>query len=126
MLRPDLKGLGFDVETGKSAGDKIHRPVLFGENGEPELHYYVDAYQPNWRCGLEVEAGRARKGNAIYRDIVQELVMVQVDTLALAVPNVYKYSAGENRAFEKTKSVVDTLYSTHRFDPPYGLLLIGY
>lgn len=126
VLRPDLGDLGFDVETGKSAGDKIHRPVLFGENGEPDLHYYVDAYHEDWRCGLEVEAGRAWKGNAVYRDIVQALVMVEVDTLALAVPNVYKFSAGRNPAFDKTKSVVDTLYSTHRFEPPYRLLLIGY
>jgi hypothetical protein len=104
--------------------------VLFGANGEPDLQYYVDAYQPEWRCGLEVEAGRAWKGNAIYRDLIQALVMVQVDTLALAVPNVYRYSAGdrtaENRAFDKTKSVIDTLFSTHRFESPYGLLLIGY
>ena len=130
VLRPDLGDLGFDVETGKSAGDKIERPVLFGANGEPDLQYYVDAYQPDWRCGLEVEAGRAWKGNAIYRDLIQALVMVQVDTLALAVPNVYRYNAGErtteNRAFGKMKSVVDTLFSTHRFESPYGLVLIGY
>ena len=33
VLRPGLKKLRFDVETGKSAGDKIERPVLFGANG---------------------------------------------------------------------------------------------
>jgi hypothetical protein len=130
VLRPGLRELGFDVETGKSVGDKIERPVLFGANGEPDLQYYVDAYQPDWRCGLEVEAGRAWKGNAIYRDLIQALVMVQVDTLALAVPNVYRYSAGdrtaENHAFDKTKSVVDTLFSTHRVELPYRLVLIGY
>jgi hypothetical protein len=33
-------------------------------------------------------------GNAVYRDLVQALVMVQVDHLVLAVPNVYKYQSG--------------------------------
>jgi hypothetical protein len=32
-----------------------------------------------------VEAGRAWMGNAIYRDLLQALVMVQVDHLILAV-----------------------------------------
>jgi len=29
-------------------------------------------------------------GNAIYRDLIQALVMVQVDHLVLAVSNIYK------------------------------------
>lgn len=130
QIREDLIEIGFQVEAGKRKEDKIKRPVLFGENGEPELHYFVDGYHPEWRCGIEVEAGRAWKGNAIYRDLIQALVMVQVDTLVLAVPNVYRYSSGsrtaENKAFDKTKSVVDTLYGTHRFNPPYDLVLVGY
>lgn len=130
VVREDLMDLEFQVEAGKRKQDKIKRPVLYGENGEPDLHYFVDGYHPEWECGIEVEAGRAWKGNAIYRDLIQALVMVQVETLILAVPNVYKYSSGsrqaKNPAFENTKGVVDTLYSTHRFDPPYDLVLIGY
>lgn len=129
VVRADLESLGFDVESGKGKDQIIKRPVLFGENGEPELRYEVDGYHPDWRCGLEVEAGRAWKGNAVYRDLVQALVMVQVDTLALVVPNLYKYGKDNqynNRAFDYTKSVVDTLYSSHRFDPPYRLVLLGY
>lgn len=126
QLRPDLEGIGFDVERGKSQDDKIHRPVLFGENGEPNLRYEVDGYHPKWECGLEIEAGRAWKGNAIYRDLIQAAMMVQVGTLILAVPNAYKYSRGVNRAFDKTKSVVETLFRTQRFDLPYKLILIGY
>jgi hypothetical protein len=33
VLRPELTQLGFAVELGKSAGEKIKRPVFFGENG---------------------------------------------------------------------------------------------
>jgi hypothetical protein len=60
------------------------RPVFFGENGMPTLSYQIDAYHPEWRAGLEVEAGRAWMGNAIYRDLIQALVMVQVDHVVLA------------------------------------------
>jgi hypothetical protein len=58
--------------------------VFFGENGVPELRYQIDAYSPAWKYGLEVEAGRGWMGNAIYRDLVQAMVMVQVDHLVLA------------------------------------------
>ena len=79
-LRPDLVELGFIVEQGKSVADKIKQPVFFGENGIPALQYEVDAYHPEWRCGLEVEAGRAWLGNAIYRDLIQALVMVDLQS----------------------------------------------
>lgn len=76
VLRDGLISLGFQVEAGKQKGDKIQRPVLFGEHGEPTLNYEIDAYHLDWRCGLEVEAGRAWMGNAIYRDLVKGLVML--------------------------------------------------
>ena len=36
LLRPALVELGFDVEGGKKAADKLRRPVLFGEMGAEE------------------------------------------------------------------------------------------
>jgi hypothetical protein len=125
-LRPDLVDLGFNVEAGKKKEEKIKRPVFFGERGEPTLKYEVDGYHPDWGCGLEVEAGRAWMGNAVYRDLIQAIVMVQVDVLILAVANVYKHSNGESRDYEKTQSVVEALYSHSRAQMPYGLLLVGY
>src|SRR5690606_29094521 len=79
IIRDDLRRSGFQVETSKLKKDKIERPVFFGENGQPALKYEVDAYHPEWKAGLEIEAGRAVMGNAIYRDLVQALVMVEVD-----------------------------------------------
>jgi len=125
-LRPDLMDIGFDVEAGKKNHEKIKRPVFFGEGGTPTLKYEVDAYHSSWGCGLEVEAGRAWQGNAIYRDLIQAMVMVRVDVLALAVPNLYKWQSGSNPDFERTKSVAGALYGHSRVDLPYGLLLIGY
>jgi hypothetical protein len=125
-LRDDLTEIGFDVEQGKKREEKIFRPVLFGENGEPQLRYEVDAYHPGYGCGLEVEAGRAWKGNAIYRDLIQAMMMVQVDTLALAVPNLYKHANGENPAYRKSRNVIETLYDVDRTELPFGTILIGY
>ena len=125
-LRTDLIEIGFDVEMGKKEKQKIKRPVFFGEGGNPTLKYEVDGYHPEWRCGLEIEAGRAWKGNAVYRDLIQAMVMVQVDVLALAVPNIYKYSSGKSPDYEKARSVAETIYGHSRVSMPYGLILIGY
>jgi hypothetical protein len=130
VIRTDLVGLGFDVETGKEKNAKIHRPVFFGEDGEPTLRYEIDAYHREWRCGFEVEAARAWMGNAIYRDLVQGLVMVQVDYLVIAVPNGYRYQSGGRAVissdYSNALSVIETLYGHSRVKLPYSLILIGY
>ena len=130
IVRPDLVSVGFEVESGKSAQDKIQRPVFFGENGQATLKYEIDAYHPTWKCGLEVEAGRAWMGNAVYRDLVQALVMVGVEHLCLAVPNSYKYRTGSRDAishdYEKTCAVADAVFGHSRMSLPYRLLVIGY
>ena len=46
--------------------------------------------------------------------------------LALAVPNLYKYSAGTSPDYEKAHSVAEALFGHDRVDLPYSLLLIGY
>lgn len=130
VLAEDLVGLGFEVETGKTRSGKINRPVFFGENGVPTLNYQIDAYHPGWRLGLEVEAGRAWMGNAIYRDLIQAAVMVGVDILLLAVPNEYRYSSNakpaSSRDYDKTVAVAEALYGHSRMAMPYRLVLIGY
>ena len=130
ILRPDLVDIGFLVEAGKTAADKIRRPVFFGENGKPKLQYEVDAYNEDWKYGLEVEAGRAWMGNAIYRDLVQALVMVELETLVLCVPNFYKYKKGVNGVashdYDNTVAVADTIYGHIRIVMPYRLIVIGY
>jgi hypothetical protein len=39
-----LVALGYAVETGKTKAGTILRPVLFGENGVPEVNYEIDAF----------------------------------------------------------------------------------
>lgn len=52
ILRTDLEGLGFEVEKSKKKTDKIHRPVFFGDNGEPTVSYEIDVFHNEWKCGL--------------------------------------------------------------------------
>ena len=130
VLRPTIVALGFTVEMGKRATEKVRRPVFFGENGAPDLQYEIDAFHPEWRCGLEIEAGRAWMGNAVYRDLIQALVMVEVDVLALAVPNGYRYKSGGkttvSKDYSNTCAVANALFGHSRIRMPYGLLVIGY
>jgi hypothetical protein len=129
-LASELSALGFTVETGKTRGGKVSRPVFYGENGEPSLLYEIDAYHQEWKCGLEVEAGRAILGNAVFRDLFQAMVMPDVEHLCLAVPNVYKYNSGgrqlSSKYYDKTVSIADALYGHSRVAMPYGLTVIGY
>jgi hypothetical protein len=130
VLAADLQSIGFLVESGKGAGATLERPVFFGENGAPVLRYHVDGYHPTWRCGLEIEAGRAWMGNAVYRDLVQALVMVDVDWLCLAVSNGYRYkNAGKavvSKDYENARDLADAIFGHTRVRLPYRLLLIGY
>ena len=130
VLRSDLIDLGFEVEAGKRAGEKIKRPVFFGENAQPELQYEVDAWHPEWLAGLEIEAGRAWMGNAVYRDLIQALVMVNMEHLILAVPQAYRYKSGgraaASRDYDNTVSVAQALYAHSRVEMPFSLSVIGY
>ena len=70
-LSPGLVPLSYAVESGKTKQAKIHRPVLFGENGTPSVNYEIDAFHDELGIAVEVEAGRGAAGNADYRDIVR-------------------------------------------------------
>jgi hypothetical protein len=69
-------------------------------------------------------------GNAVYRDLIQALVMVQVDHLILAVSNSYKYkSAGKAQVstdYKNTCAVADAPFMHSRLKLPYGLTVLGY
>ena len=132
VLADDLeRDMGFAVERGKKKMGKLRRPVFFGDQGTYLRTYEIDAFQPDHGIALEVEAGRATMGNAIYRDIVQGSLIVDARLLTLVVPIEYRYKSGAREAKEpsyaKTYSVVEAIYGSQRLDLPFeGLLLIGY
>lgn len=129
-IAPQLVAIGFDVELGKREHQRLERPVFFGENGLPTVQYSIDAFHPASGCGLEVEAGRAWMGNAIYRDLIQALVMVDVQHLVLCVANEYRYQTKGrvvvNPDYQRTVEVARALYGHSRISMPYGLTVVGY
>jgi hypothetical protein len=128
-LRPGLERSGFEVERGKKHEQKIHRPVLFGENGEVVVRYEVDAYQPEHRVVVEVEAGRGAANNADYRDLVRASLMVDADYLVLALMLSYRSgeSSNEMRSYARTRDRIDAIYASERLMLQLkGVLLVGY
>ena len=136
-IRPCLERGGYNVERGKKFVDKIHRPVLFKEMGEHDVQYQIDAYHPDHRVVLEVEAGRGGKGNALYRDIVRMSLMVDADYAAVALPLAYRHrqrskgQAGSHEvdvpAYDEGRRTMDAIYSSGRLQLPFkGFLVIGY
>jgi hypothetical protein len=129
VVADDLeKKLGFTVERGKKKLGKLPRPVFFGDEGTYLRTYEIDAFQAEEGIALEVEAGRATMGNAIYRDLIQASLMVDARFLVLAVPQEYRYGSGTKEpSFAKTYSVVEAIYGSERLSLPFdGLLLVGY
>jgi len=128
-LRPGLEVLGFTVESGKKHQQKIHRPVLFGEDGAVIVKYEVDAYHPEHRVVVEVEAGRGAANNADYRDLVRASLMVDADYLVLAMMLSYRSgeSGQEMRSYARTRDRIDAIYASERLMLQLkGILLVGY
>ena len=104
--------------------------ALYVENAEAELRYQIDGFHAEWRCGLEIEAGRSFMGNAVYRDLIRASLMVDLDYLCLAVPITYKFKSGGktsvSRDYDNTRAVAEAIFSHSRIRLPYRLLVIGY
>lgn len=123
-----LRTMGFEVEAGKTSQLKISRPVLFGERGTTKVPMDVDAFHDELGIALEVEAGRAWNGNAVYRDIVRASLLLDARQLALAVPLSYFRTATKPvPVYEKTSNLLSAIYASQRLRLPFdGVLVIGY
>ena len=122
-LRPELEKLGFKVESGKSKGEKIPVPVLFGLNNRIDKHFDADALSADGRIVLEVEAGRALVNYQFLKDIFQASMMHGVEYLFLAVRNDYR--GGDD--FTRIHAFIETLYISSRLTLPLkGIVLLGY
>ncbi len=125
LIKEDLSSIGFRVEGGKRAEEKISMPVLFGKNGNLEKKYDVDAYDPNSRTVVEIEAGRGYTNNQFLKDFFEALVMIGIDYLIIAVR--LRYGKKEHKDFEEINKFFDALYVSGRVALPLkGLLVIGY
>lgn len=130
-LRPGMEALGYEVESGKLQAQKIQRPVLFGENGRPEVMYEIDAFHDDLGIAVEVEAGRGAKGNADYRDIVRTSLLLDANFFVLMMPITYRYKSGGRsmaaQAYSKSRDQLSAIYASQRLRLPFeGVLLLGY
>lgn len=129
-LAPTLNRLGYSVESGKKADQKIRKPVLYGENGKSRVSYEIDAFHDEIGVAVEVEAGRGAANNADYRDILRTSLLVDAQFLALFMPKKYRHGKTKITtvsAYANSKSQLDAIYASHRLKLPFaGVLLVGY
>ena len=130
-IAPALKALGYDVETGKEKAGKIRRPVLFGEQGKPELEFQVDAVHDELGIIIEVEAGRGARGNATYRDLIRAGLIVNARFLCLMLPIAYRHNQSGREvsvaAYGECSALLHAVYASRRLTLPFeGVLLVGY
>lgn len=126
-----LRVLGYEVEAGKAAAQRIRRPVLFGENGIPSVTYEVDAVHDALGVVVEVEAGRGARGNAAYRDLIRAALILDARYLALMMPLVYRAQSGGRPiavpAYREARDLLTAIYASQRLALPFdGVLLVGY
>lgn len=126
-LAPGLAALGYAVESGKRREQKITRPVLFGDNGVPQVSYEIDAFHDHLGVAVEVEAGRGAANNADYRDLVRTSLILDARHLALVMPAAYKGGSQIMRAYHASRQQLEALYASDRLKLPFeGILLVGY
>lgn len=82
LIAPGMVSLGYVVERSKSKQDRIRRPVLFGDNGQEDVSYEIDAFHDGFGIAVEVEAGRGAQNNADYRDLIRASLILDAYYLA--------------------------------------------
>ncbi len=124
-IRPYLESIGFKVESGRKAEQRIRMPVLFGLEGKLEKSFDVDAYHEENQTVFEVEAGRAVTNYQFLKDFFEACMMYNVEYMILAVRKIY--GARKNKDFKKILTFFDALYASGRMSIPLnGILIIGY
>ncbi len=123
VLREELVNLGFEVETGKAADQKIKVAVLYGLNGHTTKTFDADGFHRAEGVVLEVEAGRAVANYQFLKDLFQACAMQEAKHLVIAVRNDYR----GGRDFEKVLSFMETLYASARLILPLeSVTIVGY
>lgn len=123
QIAPELKALGFTVESSKKKHEKIEVPVLFGRKGMPEKSFNADAFCEEKGLVVEVEAGRAVDNHQFLKDLFQACMMHGVDYLCIAVRRRYR----KQNDFEEVVRHFDALYASNRLTLPLkGILVVGY
>jgi hypothetical protein len=129
VVRDRLMTQGWIVEEGKQASQKIHRPVLFGDNGEVRVRQEIDGWHPELGIVMEMESGRGWMGNAVYRDIVRASLIADAKYLVIGIRQFYEYGKNDvsRNDFISTRDLFDSIYASGRLRLPFeGVLVIGW
>jgi hypothetical protein len=123
IIRADVESLGFEVERGKSANEKVKVPVLYGLNGLTAKTFDADAFHRGEGIVLEVEAGRAVSNYQFLKDLFQACAMQEAKHLVIAVRNIY----GTSKDFTSVITFLETLYASSRLILPLdSVTIVGY
>ena len=127
VVADDLEANGYLVEKSKRAEDLIRIPVLFGEQGALEKEFYADAYHPEARIVLEVEAGRAAANNQFLKDLFEACMMEDSEYLCIAVRKQYAGGGVNSQDYDRVCAFLRTLYASNRLQLPLkGVMVLGY
>ena len=127
-LRSKLVDIGWQIESGKKAIDKISRPVLFGDAGVSKVNYEIDWWHPVHKVVLEIESGRGWQGNAFFRDLIRTSLIQGADYLVVGMRSSYSYANVKSQNdFIKARDQMDAIYASGRLQLPFeGILLFGW
>jgi hypothetical protein len=127
-LEPDLKLIGWSIESGKKDIQKIFRPVLYGDKGKTRVSYEIDGWHPEHKIVLEIESGRGWMGNAFFRDLIRTSIIQDADYLILGMRLSYSYGKVKSQNdYAKAKEQLDAIYASGRLTLPFkGILLFGW
>ena len=127
VVADDLEANGYLVEKSKRAEDLIRMPVLFGEQGALEKEFCADAYHPEARIVLEVEAGRAVANNQFLKDLFEACMMEDSEYLCIAVRKQYAGGGVNSQDYDRVCAFLRTLYASNRLQLPLkGVMVLGY
>ncbi len=123
VLREELVNLGFEVEKGKAADQKIKVAVLYGLNGQTTKTFDADAFHREEGIVMEVEAGRAVANYQFLKDLFQACAMQEARHLVIAVRNLYL----GKKDFDAVINFMETLYASSRLQLPLqSVTIVGY
>lgn len=128
QVRPSLQELGWQLETGKTAAQKLRRPVLFGDQNEEAVSYDIDGWHPEHGVVLEIESGRGIQGGAFYRDLIRASLIHGAHALVIGLRTSYSYGNVKSQPdYERGRAQLDAIYASGRLSLPFdGVLLFGW
>jgi len=124
VLAEDLRQAGFVIERRRLAA---HSPG-FPASGAVFARDQFDVFHPEWLCCLAIESltpGPESKPAAR----VEPLLVVDIDTLCLALPNAAPKKMQEKvgvHDYDSACALAQSVYAHARVKLPYRMLLVGY